>query len=469
MTTDFASFNAQVTAPVTTPASQGASGPSSDKRGPSDLFPLKTGAGAEQVAPGIWVLHGQGQSFVAETSAGLVVVDAGPGGKVTAAMIEALRRCSDTPVHALCYSHGHLGYNAGVAQWLDHARTRGEPSPRLIAHRNVPRRYARYRETQALQEHLAEMQFRMAAGSFELRLHEPTELFDLRLAIGEGVQSVELLWAPSETDCGIAAWCPAHRVLFGGPAVIDSIPNIGTPLRTLRDPVRWAETLEALLALEPEQVVREFGPTITGAEAVREVLGHTARTLRWLRAETVRLMNEGLDERTILARMHYPDDLFGAAWMRPSYGDPSYIVRDIYRSENGWWDRNPTSLHPAAPQEVAQALGQAITDKAAVLVQARHLAEGGQLQLALHVIDLLALAEGDAPEIAEARRLKAGWLRERARTVTSYISKSLYHHGAAQLAAAGDVSVPPAAQASEATPDDQPAPALPAAGIAGRR
>ena len=55
-------------------------------------LPLKTGEGAEAIAPGIWLLHGQGQSFVAETSAGLVVVDAGPGGKVTAAMIEALRR-----------------------------------------------------------------------------------------------------------------------------------------------------------------------------------------------------------------------------------------------------------------------------------------------------------------------------------------------------------------------------------------
>ena len=37
MTTDSASFNAQ----VTTPASPGASGSSSEMRGPSELFPLK--------------------------------------------------------------------------------------------------------------------------------------------------------------------------------------------------------------------------------------------------------------------------------------------------------------------------------------------------------------------------------------------------------------------------------------------
>lgn len=399
--------------------------------------PLKTGAGVEPIAPGLWLLHGQGQSFVAETSAGLVVVDAGPGGKVTAAMIEALRTVTQAAVHAICYSHGHIGYNAGVPQWQAHARERGEAMPRLVAHRNVARRYARYRETAALQRHLAEIQFRLAPGSFQLALHDADETFDELLVIGEGSDRVELHWAPAETDDGIAVWCPGRQVLYGGPAVIDSLPNVGTPLRTLRDPVRWAETLERLAALQPRLVVREFGPCIAGAEAVQEVLGHTARALRWLRAEAVRLMNEGLGERELLAAMHYPDELFATPWMRATYGDPSYIVRDIYRSENGWWDRNATSLHPAAPRAVAQAQGRAIADKGAVLREASRLADCGELQLALHVIDLLALAEGEAPEIAQARQLKAQWLRGRARQVRSYVSRSLFHHAAAQLESTG--------------------------------
>lgn len=399
--------------------------------------PLRTGTGIQEVAPGAWVLHGQGQSFVASTSAGLVLVDAGPGGKVTQAMIAALRSVSDAPVHAICYSHGHLGYNAGVPQWLAHARERGEPPPRLVAHRNVPRRYARYRETAALQQHLAGIQFRLAPGSFEIELHDPQELFDDRCTLGEGAQRVELHWAPAETDDGVAVWCPQAGVLYGGAAVIDSIPNVGTPLRTLRDPVRWADTLERLAALRPQLVIREFGAAIHGAREVQQVLGHTARALRWLRSETVRLMNQGLDERQVLAAMTYPPELFDPPWMRPVYGDPSFIVRDIWRSENGWWDRNPTSLHPSAPLAVAQALARAVADKAAVLAEARRLAEAGDLQLALHVIDLLALAEGDAPEIAQARALKAGWLRERAKEIRSYVSRSLYLDGAARLEAHG--------------------------------
>ena len=389
---------------------------------------LIVGTGAEAVGEGLYILRGQGQSFVAEADAGLVVVDAGPGGAVTQGMIEALRTLSDAPVHALCYSHGHIGYNAGVPQWLAHAQARGDPPPRLVAHRNLPRRYARYRETEALQHRMAEIQFNRPAGFFAKRLgmHDPTETFDERLTIGSGARRIELLWAPSETDDAIALWSPGQRVLYGGPALIDSIPNIGTPFRTMRDTVRWADTLEALAALGARTAVREFGPTLEGEDRVRQVLVHTARALRWLRAQVVRLMNEGLGERDILARIRFPDELFGVEWMKPSYGDPAYIARDIYRSENGWWDRNPTSLHPASPEAAGAAVADAIADKPAVLAHAQRLAEAGELQLALHVVDLLATAHGDAPELAQARALKARWLRERARQVPSYVSRNLY-------------------------------------------
>lgn len=393
---------------------------------------LLVGTGSETVAPGLHILRGQGQSFVAETDAGLVVIDAGPGGKVSQDMIASLRQLSDAPVHALCYSHGHIGYNAGVPAWLEHAAARGEPVPRLIAHRNLPRRQARYRETRALQHRMAEIQFNRSAGFFEHRLdmHEPTETFDTRLEIGSGDSRIELFWAPSETDDAIALWSPGQRVLYGGAALLDSIPNIGTPFRTLRDTVRWADTLQAMAALRPLKAVREFGPVIEGEQAVQQVLLHTAQALRWLRAEVVRLMNEGLNEQQVLAAMDYPQELFGVEWMKPTYGDPSYIVRDIYRSENGWWDRNPTTLHPAPPEAAGAAIADAITDKPGLVASAQALADAGQWQLALHVIDMLATAAGDAPEIGQARSLKAAWLRERAREVDSYVSRNLYRVGA---------------------------------------
>lgn len=79
----------------------------------------------------------------------------------------------------------------------------------------------------------------------------PDETYETRMVIHGGRRDVELIYAPSETDDVTAVWIPGERLLYGSAAVIRSIPNVGTPLRTIRDPVRWAETLERLYALPP--------------------------------------------------------------------------------------------------------------------------------------------------------------------------------------------------------------------------
>ena len=108
--------------------------------------------------------------------------------------------------------------------------------------------------------------------------------------------------------------------------------------------MRWAETLERLAALGADRLLTEFGPLVEGQAKVRERLTRTAEALRWLRRKVVARMNQGMSERELLADMSYPPELFDQPWMRPTYGAADYIVRDLFREENGWWDRNPTTL-----------------------------------------------------------------------------------------------------------------------------
>ena len=259
------------------------------------------------------------------------------------------------------------------------------------------------------------------------------------MTLVSGDRRVELLWAPSEVDDAVAIWLPDDGLLCGGAATPGfTIPNIGTPLRTQRFTIRWAETLERLAELGATRLLTEFGPIIEG-DAIRAQLLATAEALRWLRDEVVRRMNAGMDEGEILADMTYPTALFDQPWMRPTYGAPDYIVRDLYREENGWWDRNPTTLHPAPPADAAAAVRSAIADPSAVLDRARALAESGETQLALHVIDLLALGSDDAPEAVEARELKAELCRTRAREVDPFVSRSCYR-SSARLLDGGDAS-----------------------------
>ncbi len=391
----------------------------------------------QELTPGVYVLPGQGNTLAIETDAGIVLVDASGYAHVDA-MIAALRERTDSAIHAIVYSHGHHGYNAAVDVWQRHNADRGEPPARLIAHELVVKRIARYRETAELQTRMLAIQFNsrrdvplqtLAGG---LALHDPTETFTDTMTVVDGSRPVELIWAPSEVDDALAVWLPSDGLLFGGAATPGfTIPNIGTPLRTQRFTIRWAETLEGLAGLGATKLVTEFGPMIEG-DAIDEQLLATAHALRWLRDEVVRRMNAGMSEHEILADMTYPPELFDKPWMRPTYGAPDYIVRDLYREENGWWDRNPTTLHPAAPADAAAAVLSAV-DPATVLTRARELAAAGETQLALHVVDLLALGAGDEPEVAQARALKAELCNTRAGEVDPFVSRSCYRSSARLL------------------------------------
>jgi alkyl sulfatase BDS1-like metallo-beta-lactamase superfamily hydrolase len=386
-----------------------------------------------EVTPGVWVLPSQGNGFAVETPDGVVVVDTGPGGRKTDEMIAALRALTDSPVIAICYSHGHFGYNFGVPQWLDHNAERGDAAPRLIAHRNLPLRYARYRETEGYQAILNEMQFPGISAMFEPTKVDPTETFDDHMVLCESPR-IELLWVPSETDCALAMWLPDTRTLFAGASVpADFIPNVGTPQRSLRLTGRWADTLDRLIELRPQVLVIEFGAFVTGEDLIIERLTTTVRALRWLRSEVVDRLNRGMNEREILADLEYPPDVFDLPWLTHVYGSPDYIVRDLVREESGWWDRNPTSLHPAAPADVARATFDALADPDAVIAQAEALAADGQVQLALHVIDLVALGPDDEPAVTRARAIKADLCRARSKEIAPYPSKGLYKSSAELL------------------------------------
>ena len=390
------------------------------------------------IGEGLWILPGQGNALAARTDEGVVLVDAG-NRNVQPSMAEYLRTQTGDRLAAIIYSHGHQQYNAAIPLWLDHNEQRGDPPPRLIAHENVLQRYRRYRETAELQARTWRVQFPSRDGrplaeylaDIEGDNHDPSETFGDRMTVIGGSRPVEVFWAPSETDDCLAAWFPADALLYGGPAVQgDTIPNIGTPLRTQRFTIRWASTLERMAELGAERLLTEFGPLIEGAEAIRKRLTAMAEALRWLRREVVERMNRGMGEREILADLKYPAELFDHPWMTPSYGSPDYIARDLFREENGWWDRNPTSLHPADPAAAAHAILSAV-DPEAIVSRALELQSKGEIQLAMHVIDLVALAPGADGVVGRAKSLKSELCSQRARQVAPYVSKALLWSSAA--------------------------------------
>ncbi len=391
------------------------------------------------IVDGVHLVATQGNGLVVETEQGAVIVDAGAGGGSTERMIRDVRSLTSQRLRAIVYSHGHVGYNAGVPLWLDDATTRGDAPPDRIGHANAIRRYDRYRETFDLQLLLNSWQFpRAERSSLEAGLifHDPNVTFEDRFVLDDAERPIEVFASPSETDDAIAIWLPKQRLLYGGPAVINGFPNIGTPLRIQRLTRRWIETLETMIALDAQILVPEFGPVVEGADAVRSRLTTTADALRWLEHEVIERLNRGMTDVEIIHDLPDPGDLFDHPHLASNYGSPDYVVRDIAREHGGWWtSKNATDLHPAHPDAAASAVLAAVDPSAAIEAAQRH-ADNGEWQLALHVIDLVAMAPGDSDVLTVARRLKADCCEALARSTDPFVSRSLYF-GSARLLRAG--------------------------------
>ena len=391
------------------------------------------------IAPGVHVVPTQGNGLVVETAEGVIIVDAGPGGGATDRMIANVRQLSDAPLRGIVYSHGHVGYNAGVPQWLADAQARDDNPPVLIAHDNVKLRYDRYRATHDYQLLLNSYQFpkgKRKALEAALTFTDPTATFGDQIMITDLERPVEVFAAPSETDDAIGIWLPNQKVLYGGPAVISGFPNIGTPLRIQRHTSRWIKTLDNMIRLNAEILVPEFGDVVVGQEAVMHRLTTTADALRWIETEVIVRLNKGMIDTEIIHDLPDPGDLFDQPYLSPNYGSPDYVVRDICREHGGWWtSKNPTDLHPAAPDDAATAILGAI-DPTAVVTAAKQHFDTGDYQLALHVVDLVAMAPGDEPVLQAARDLKADCCEKLARQTDPFVSRSLYF-GSARLLRSG--------------------------------
>jgi uncharacterized sulfatase len=383
------------------------------------------------LAPGIFGQQQAGWLVTIETRDGLVQIDTGDQAPESLA---AIRSRTDAPFSDIVFSHGHQRYNLACRDWvIDCVRTHGRV-PRVIAHENVPRRQRRYQESAGLQNRLLERQFRYPTGSLEGRqfpFTTPTHTFRDTFVIDTPGRTIEVLHAPSETDDAVAVWLHEDRVLYGGPACIPFFPNVGSPQRPVRDPVRWADTLDRLATLPAEVLICEFGEPIRGSDAIDDYLATTARALRWCHHTVVELMNQGRNVAEIVNMVEFPAEIFDRPWLQEGYTSLEHVLRDVYRTQFGWWeDLNPTSLHPAHPADVAREVRAAITDPDAVLTRVRALADAGEVTLALHVVDLLALADGAEPAVVEARRLKAELCRAAAAANPSYVTQSLYLNGA---------------------------------------
>lgn len=387
---------------------------------------------AQAFADSALLVTGHGNVGYVYDDEGVVMIDTGTPQIFGVHAVKELRRFTDAPIRAVVYTHGHIDHAFNLGPVLADAEARGYERPQVIAHRRILDRFTRYQRLRGHTTYINRINFGTPPDAVVVPdFYYPDTLIDAGMSFGMGSLTVELHTGIGETDDAVWVWIPERRLLFPGDYLLWSFPNIGNPFKVQRYAEGWALALEGMAALHPVAAGPGHGPPIVGQDAVQAQLLDTARALRYLDDEVVQRLNAEQTFEQIVAEVTLPPDLLDKAYLMPIYGCPAYTVRAIIRQYAGWYDYNPSHLHPARTGEVAAEV-VALSGGAEALLDRARKVRAEDPQLALHLADfVIDGAQGQAQ--TEALALKADLLEARAREMESFISFNILNISARMI------------------------------------
>ena len=115
------------------------------------------------------------------------------------------------------------------------------------------------------------------------------------------------------------------------------------------------------------------------------------------------MMNAGARLDEIIHTVQAPAHLIEKPYLRPTYDEPEFVVRNVWRLYGGWYDGNPAHLKPAPEADLAAELAALAGGVEALARRALELADAGDFRLACDLAELAALAAPDDKAVHAAR------------------------------------------------------------------
>jgi alkyl sulfatase BDS1-like metallo-beta-lactamase superfamily hydrolase len=381
---------------------------------------------AAEVADGVAVVEAFSNVVAFKTDRGLALFDVShemfaPGAR------ERLRAWADDRVDTVVYTHGHVDHVTGASVFETEAAERRSGMIRFVAHVAVPERFDRYVLTNGYNGVINMRQFRLPEPRFPSDFRRPDEVYAHSLVLDVGGVEFSLHHARGETDDHTWAWVPRHRAVCVGDLFIWQFPNAGNPQKVQRYAWEWAVALRAMAALEPELLLPAHGAAIGGRALVQNVLLDTARALESLHEQVLALMNAGARLDDVVHQVRLPDELAAKPYLQPTYDEPEFVVRNIWRLYGGWYDGNPAHLKPALDVEVAVELALLAGGAPRLAARAEELAAAGELRVACELVELAVHAAPDDPWVHAAR---AAIYEARRDSERSFMASGIYRSAA---------------------------------------
>ena len=351
-----------------------------------------------------WVLTGDG----------VVIIDAGPD---TAAprVKEEIARETDQPVKYIIYSHGHIDHVGGAPVYADH-------HPEVIGHENLVPRLDRYKLMADYFRHIMSIQIRQNLPIKQMSYVYPTITYRDSYSFKLGGLTFELFHGKGETDDHTLVWIPELKAVFCGDLLEASFPNLGNPFKVMRYAKEWADTLERVLALNPDLAIGGDA-VFTNNQEINEHFKENIELLRYLEDSVIAAANQGKNLEQMTEEIQLPGHLENSPNLRQIYSRREFAIYNIWKRYCGYFDYSPSSVLPRPKRELASVARDLIGSDEAILKKAEDLYHDGQLHLALETLDLILKVEY---ENVPARRIRQKILEKLADTDICLMSRNVW-------------------------------------------
>lgn len=403
-----------------------------------------------EVTKGVWFVSGFGHSnavFV-EGAAGVILIDTLDTLERGQRLSEIIEKNTGKKVKTILYTHGHPDHRGGAGAFQESAEE-------IIAFEPVTAVLEKTELLQDIQNLRGKRQFGYSLTDEEAisqgigpregvvygehrAFVPPTRVCQQERIVREidGVQ-VEMVRLPGEAEEQIMIWFPEKEVLCCGDNYFGCFPNLyairGGQYRNL---ATWIHSLDVLMSYPAEYLLPGHTALISGNEKIREVLGNFKNSIDYILTKTLEGMNAGKSPEELASEIRLPGEYANLPYLAEHYGCVEWTVREIYSAYLGWFDGNPTNLHPLAPKAHSEKMLDLIGGKTKTFEAAKKALKEKEYQWCLELCDLLLAAEPDSKVL----QLKAAALEKTAEYETSANGRHYYMECAKELLRAnGDI------------------------------
>ncbi|MDE0270331.1 MAG: MBL fold metallo-hydrolase [Gammaproteobacteria bacterium] len=375
--------------------------------------------GVDQPAADVFRASGVGNTFLIRTAEGLVLFDTGLATQA-AKHKRLLQDAVPGEVTHIVLSHSHADHIGGTKFWLAEF-----PDAQVVTH-------AKFLEGQRYLKDLERHFWSRNRLLYTFMPEEPPEggmnayggiTPDIEVAEGDvyaftlgGVRFEAIATAGgAEGDDNLVLWLPDQRLLFSGDffgPLFPMVPNLFT-LRgeKFRDPLAYVRSLDRLIELGPEMVLPSHFDPISSAERVRQDMQRMRDATQFIHDQTVAGMNRGDSLWQLMRDVQLPPELA----LSQGHGKVSWNVRSIWEHYSTWFHfESTTELYPVQIRELYPDIAALAGGPEPLAAMARQSLQTGELEAALHWVDLGLASQPDHPELLQARLDALNQLLDRA-------------------------------------------------------